>query len=751
MAAAVTLNAFLLFAVEPLVARLILPLLGGTPAVWNTCMVFFQAVLLAGYAAAHGLSRRLPLRTQAALYPWLLLPAFLVLPIGLRESVLQSVPREGNPIPWLLGLLALVVGLPFFALATTGPLLQKWFAGTDHPAARDPYFLYAASNFGSMAALISYPLLMEPRLRLAAQSWLWTAGYWLLAALTLGCALRLERARRTEARPATAGDEDGGERLTLRRRLRWVALAFVPSSLLLGVTTYLSTDIATIPLLWIVPLALYLLTFILVFARRPVVSHWLVKRVLPIGILVLLVLLLAEGAQPPIVVTVTLHLLVFFVAGLFCHGELARNRPSPRYLTEFYLWLAAGGVLGGLFNALVAPLVFPRVYEYPLMLVPLALLRPGPAQTRPVSRWLDYLLPALLGGLTAGLILGWPLLDPVVVKLITRASGVKPPATFRVGILFGLPAILCYCLEPRLVRFALGVAAVMAASVLYSGGQGRPLHTERSFFGVLRVTVDPTGTFYQLVHGNTIHGRELIALPAGQERHEPLSYYHQRGPIGDVFKKVRPRFRDARVGVVGLGVGAMAWYAEPDEEWTFYEIDPAVKRLASDTTYFTYLSECRAGKLEVVLGDARLRLREAPAHHFQVLVLDAFSSDAVPVHLLTREALEVYLSKLAPGGVVAFHTSNRFLDLRPVLADLARDTGLVCRCRDDLAIFGDEAARGRDPSQWVVMAANPADLGTLARNVFWDDLIKTTPPGLVWTDDYSNIVGIFKWFDWERE
>ncbi len=752
-AVTVTLNAFLLFAVEPLVARLILPLLGGTPAVWNTCMVFFQAVLLAGYAAAHGLSRRLPLRTQAVVYPWLLLPAFLVLPVGLGDNVLNSVPREGSPIPWLLGLLTVVVGMPFFALATTGPLLQKWFAGTDHPAAKDPYFLYAASNLGSMAALISYPLLVEPRLHLTQQSWLWAAGYWLLAALILCCAMRVDRARRAESGPAPDDAGGGEERLSLRRRLRWVALAFVPSSLLLGVTTYLSTDIATIPLLWIVPLALYLLTFILVFARRPIVSSWLVGRVLPIGILVLLVLLMAEGAQPPILVTVTLHLLVFFVAGLFCHGQLARDRPSPRYLTEFYLWLATGGVLGGLFNALVAPLVFHRVLEYPLMLIALALLRPAPATDRakPVSRWLDYLLPAALGGLTAALILGWPRLDAEVVRLITRLSGIKPPSTFRLGILFGLPAILCYCFEPRRLRFALGIAAIMAAGVLYAGGEGRPLHTERSFFGVLRVTVDANGKFYQLVHGNTIHGRELIRLPEGQDRHEPLSYYHRRGPIGDVFAKIRPRFTHARVGVVGLGVGATAWYAEPDEDWTFYEIDPAVKRLASDTTYFTYLSECRARKLDVVLGDARLSLRDAPDHQFQLLVLDAFSSDAVPVHLLTREALALYRSKLAPGGVLAFHTSNRFLDLRPVLANLARDAGLVCRCRDDLAISAEEVAQGRDPSQWVVMAGNQADLGKLARNVFWDDLLKTQAPGPVWTDDYSNIIGIFKWFDWERD
>lgn len=739
-AAAVTLNAFLLFAVEPLIARMILPLLGGTPAVWNTCMVFFQAMLLAGYAAAHALTTRLRLRTQTLLYPCLLLPVFLVLPIRIGEGTLRAVPHESNPVFWLLGLLVVLVGLPFLVVATTGALLQKWFASTDHPAAKDPYFLYATSNLGSMAALISYPLLMEPKFRLVHQTWLWTAGYWLLAVLVLGCALVANRSRVAEPWPVPAWEDVGDEGITFGRRLRWIALAFVPSSLLLGVTTYLSTDIATIPLLWIIPLAIYLLTFIIVFSRRPLVPHWLAGRALPMGILVLTVLLLAEDLQPPISLVVVLHLLTFFVAALFCHGELAADRPSARHLTEFYLWLAVGGVLGGLFNVLLAPVLFSRIIEYPVALVLVCLLRRRPAgsSSSPLSAWLDYLLPAVLGGMTAALILG------------AEKFGLKSNQ-LNVALMFGLPAVLCYALETRPLRFALGVAAIMAASVLHTTGQGKPLYTERSFFGVLRVTMDRTKTYYQLVHGNTIHGRHNLQPTGSDGRQEPLSYYHRTGPIGQVFEKIRPRFAKARVGVVGLGVGALAWYARPEEEWTYYEIDPAVKRLAANTTYFTYLRDCRASQMDVVLGDARLRLREAPDHHYDLLVLDAFSSDAVPVHLLTREALDLYLSKLAPGGVLACHISNRFLDLRPVWANLARDAGLVCRCREDLNVGPVETAEGKDPSQWVVLANTAADLGPIQRSVFWDDLLKTPPRGEMWTDDFSNILSIFKWFDWERD
>jgi hypothetical protein len=728
------INAALLFFLEPLIAKMILPHLGGTPAVWNTCMVFFQAVLLAGYAGAHGLATRLRPGRQLAIACGLQALVFLVLPFHLPHSLLRAIPYEANPIPWLLLLLLVVVGLPFFVLAAAGPLLQRWFAGTGHPAAPDPYFLYAASNLGSMLALVSYPWLVEPNLRLFEQAWAWAAGYGLLVALTLGCAVVLGRSSAAPL-PAARNDEEPDQRVTVGRRLRWVALAFVPSSLMLGVTTYLSTDIATIPLLWVVPLALYLLTFIVVFARRPLLPPRLAGRLLPVSVLLLILSLLCRDMEPPVVLLVVLHLAALFVAALYCHGLLAADRPPPRRLTEFYLWMALGGVLGGMFNALVAPLVFTQVVEYPLALVLVCLLRvrarPGTGG-RMRSRLLDWVLPLGLGLLTAGLVRG------------LQDSGLEP-AQLRMGLMFGVPAVLGYSFVDRPLRFALGVTAFLLGGLTYTGAQGRPLHSERSFFGVLRVTRDPSGKFHQLVHGNTIHGRQFIE---DSRRREPLSYYHRDGPVGRFFQALEPRLHRARVGVVGLGVGAMAAYAQPKQEWTYYEIDPAVKRLACNPAYFTFLTDCRARKLEVLLGDARLRLREAPEAAYDVFVLDAFSSDAVPVHLLTREALRLYLAKLSAHGLLLFHISNRYLDLKPVVANLAQDAGLVCRYREDLSLTAADKAEGRDPSQWVLMARSREDLGPLDRTVQWLPLAGR-PNKALWTDDFSNILSIFKWKGFE--
>jgi hypothetical protein len=736
-AVAVFVNAALLFAVEPMIAKMILPKLGGTPAVWNTCVVFFQAVLLAGYAAAHGLTRWLRLRQQALLAVALLLLGFAVLPMRIGDSFLRSVPHEANPIPWLLGLLLVMAGLPFFALSALGPLLQKWFSATAHPTAADPYFLYGASNLGSMLALLSYPTLVEPALGLADQAWWWMVADGLLVALILACGigLRWSGGERWMVNDLQNCATAARQPLALRRRVRWLALAFVPASLLLGVTTYLSTDIATIPLLWVIPLALYLLTFILVFARRQLVPVRLVGRTLPLGILLLTICILSADMQPPIWLLIPLHLLTFFGAGLFCHGELARDRPEPAHLTEFYLWLAAGGVLGGLFNALVAPLVFNRVVEYPLALVLLCLLRRGSAKaSHRWGRWLDWSLPLALGGLTAALVVGLP------------SQGLEP-AQLRVGLIFGVPAALCYTFVDRPRRFALGVTALLLAGSLYAGAHGRSLHTERSFFGVLRVTVDLTGEFRQLVHGNTVHGRQRIDESGPPV---PRSYYHRDGPIGRLFAvlpRMNPRFAEARIGVVGLGVGSLAAYAEPGQQWTFYEIDSAVKRLASDPTYFTFLTKCRAAKLDVVLGDARLRLEEAVDHSLDLLILDAFSSDAVPVHLLTREAMRLYGDKLASNGLLAFHVSNRYLDLKPVLGNLAADTGWKARVREDLS--GLDKENGKDPSVWVVMAGSEGDLKLLAKYL-WEPL-----PGqegvAVWRDDFSNLLGIFKWREWRGD
>jgi hypothetical protein len=729
-AVAILVNAALLFAVQPMVAKMLLPVLGGTPAVWNTCMVFFQAALLCGYAFAHALTSRWPRRVQTAAYPLLQVAGFVTLPLAVGEHSLRTPPWEAIPVPWLLGALAVTVGLPFFLLAATGPVLQKWFAGTDSPGAEDPYFLYAASNLGSLGALLAYPLLMEPALTLCEQSRLWTAGYGALVLLTAGCAAAARR--RSAVRPAEGAPGCVDEAPTVGRRLRWVALAAVPSSLLLGVTTYVTTDIATIPLLWVVPLALYLLTFTLAFARRPPVPHRLAARLVPAAAAVLTVLLLCRSMEPPVGLWVGLHLGAFAILALYCHGELARDRPPPGRLTEFYLWLAAGGVLGGAFNALVAPLVFRDVWEYPLALVAACLLRRSkPAGVKPGSRRrLDWLLPAGLGVLT-------------VLLIATLRGATALPLHARLGLMFGLPGVLCFLLADRPLRFALGVAAVFLAAALIDGDpQGRALYAERSFFGVRRITEerDHPGRFYQLVHGNTVHGRQRQD-PTG--RPEPLSYYHPTGPIGQVFHALSPRWENAQVGVIGLGVGALAWYAEPGQEWTFYEIDPAVKRIAENTAYFRFLSTCRA-PYRIDLGDARLRLREAEEGSYDLLVLDAFSSDAVPVHLLTREALRLYLEKLKPEGVLAFHLSNRYLDLKRVAAALAADAGLACLYQDDFDTGPDDS--GNDPSQWVVMARSASDFGALARGVRWAP--PQARPGMrVWTDDFSNLLGVVRWHE----
>jgi hypothetical protein len=719
-----------LFLVQPMIAKMILPQLGGSAAVWTTCMLFFQATLLAGYALAHGITSRLSRRVQILVQSMLLLAPLAVLPIQLDHPVLPPVPHDTNPIPWLIAVLAVAVGLPFLVLSTMGPLLQRWFAGRGHPAATDPYFLYAASNLGSMLALLCYPWLLEPRLSLPLQSSLWAYGYGLLALLGLGCAWHFWSAR---AESPQSGNEQQlrieAESLTFRRRVRWVVLALAPSSLTLGVTTYLSTNIAAIPLLWVIPLALYLLSFIIVFGRRDLIPTRISGRVLPLLVLLLSVLILCEDMEPPLWLVLFINLATVFVASLYCHGELAADRPSPTHLTQFYLWLAVGGALGGLFNAVAAPLLFNRVVEYPLAIVVVCLLR-RPSRHASVSqssRFLDLALPAGVGLVTAALILG---LQDVKID----------PPQLRVGVILGLPLIVCYTFVDRPIRFALGIGAVFLAGALYAGGQGRTIASKRSFFGVHRVTVDSAGRFHQLVHGNTVHGRQSLD-PA--QRREPLAYFHRSGPIGHIFEKLGPRWDHANIAVIGLGAGSLACYAEPGQNWTLYEIDPVVERIARNPSYFTFLEDCRARSLQVLLGDGRLRLREAPDRFFDLIVLDAFSSDAIPVHLLTREAMQLYFSKLSTGGVLAFHISNRYLDLQPVVERASRDLKVICRFADDFSLTPSEKLEGKAPSQWAVIALTPDDLGPLAQSSRW------MPFGgrlriPVWTDAYSSILAVFK-------
>lgn len=716
-------GATLLFLVQPMFARLVLPLLGGAPAVWNTAMVFFQATLLLGYAYAHASTARLGPRRQATWHLALLIAPLAVLPVALPAG--WTPPVESNPIAWLLGVMALSVGLPFLVLATMSPVLQKWFSATGHQHAADPYFLYAASNAGSIFALLAYPLALEPRLTLAQQTHVWAWGYGGFILLAAACATCVWRTHPSVAQSsASAVAAPLSEKPSFRRRARWVLLAFVPSSLMLGVTAYLSSEVAVVPLLWIVPLALYLLSFIFAFARNFPLAQGITARAFPI-LLVALVVALNLQATEPLGWLMLLHLAVFFLVALLCHGRLAADRPAADRLTEFYLWLSVGGALGGIFNALLAPLLFNGVAEYPLALVLAALLATasGEREKSPFSPG-DWLWPLGLGAFAVALVLAFE---------ASRFSAVAGAA----GLVFGVPALVCFFFSRRPVRFALGIGALFLSGLLHSGEKGRVLYAERSFFGVHRVTLDPTGRFHLLVHGKTLHGTQALE-PA--RRREPLAYYHRTGPAGDVLAAFA-RDPARRVGVVGLGVGSLASFALPRQAWTYFEIDPVVARLARDDRFFTFLRDS-PGAVQVILGDARVSLAATPAV-FDVLVLDAFSSDAIPVHLVTREALALYLERLAPHGVLAFHISNLHLDLEPILGTLARTHGLAALVRDDTVLAPEEIHQGKAPSIWAAVARTPGDLAPLARDPRWRTA--RTDTSATWTDDYSSLLRIFRW------
>jgi hypothetical protein len=729
------LSASLLFCVEPMVAKMLMPMLGGAPAVWITCMLFFQAALLAGYAYAHATTAWLGVRRQAMVHGLLLGTPLLVLPIHFAAARTHGLAESSSPVVRLLDLLFVGVGLPFFVVSTTGPLLQKWFSHAGHPHGRDPYFLYGSSNLGSMLALAAYPAVLEPALGLVDQSRLWRWGYVVFVVLVGVCAVAVLRSKGDAPVSATPDvmDEAGREApVTNSRRLEWVFLAFVPSSLLLGVTTYVTTDIAAIPLFWVLPLALYLSTFIFVFARKEIVPHALMVRLLPLAVTTAVITILME-AQKPGWLLIPAHLLTLFLAAMVCHGELARDRPHTKDLTEFYLWVSVGGVLGGIFNALIAPALFNRIVEYPLAMVLACLCRRVPRENPSKrERVLDLAIPAGIGALMA--------------VLVTVGQSMKLEPGGRTFVIFlGLPLIANYGFLTRPIRFALGIGAAMLAGTLYGGVVGRTIHAERNFFGVVRVTRDASGKFVQIANGNAVHGRQSLD-PA--ERGVPLAYYHPTGPVGQVFEAFNafPGASDRRVGVIGLGAGAMAGYAKPGQGWTFYEINPAVVRIATNPAYFTYLTDRFPGgeALTIALGDARLCLHDAPDHFYGLFVIDAFSSDAIPVHLLTREAIALYLAKLEARGILAAHVSNLYLDLKPVFVTLARDAGLVVYSRDDLDVSPETIERtGKTPSQWLALARRDEDLGSLASDARWKKL--DIPGTRLWTDEFSNLLSVYRW------
>ena len=716
------LSALLLFWVQPIFAKMVLPLLGGTPAVWNTAMLFFQTMLVAGCAYAHLASRLLGFRWQVVLHLAMLIVVVFTLPFGLAEGWLP--PSDGMSVPWLIGLHGVSIGLPFFVISATVPLVQRWFSLTDHKMAQEPYFLFAASGIGSILALFAYPAILEPALTLTGQSWAWTIGYAALCMTIAGCAVKVFRgagAFRAEAKEA-APTATPSEPIAWGRRAHWLFLAFIPSSLLLGVTSHITTDVAVAPFLGLMPVALYLLTFVLTFARRPILPH---RRLLQVHPLIMILGATFFWASGPVYLLLPLHLLVFFVAAMACHGELISRRPAASHLTEFYFWMALGGMLGAVFNALLAPALLDSIAEYPLVLALACLARPWPADKMRALRRIDWLAPA-----TVGVYL-------LVVSVILGHS-VSSDSSFAIALMFLLLPVLTFLSRRRPGGLALGIGTLLIFGPIVMH-DGEILVRDRSFFGVYSVRARDAGAYHLLMRGTTHQGAQHRDV--GRWR-LPTAYHHPTGPAGRLFEAVNADRSLRRVGVIGLGSGALSCYRRDGQSWVFYEIDPTVTALAQDLRYFQHLAECAPGS-RVIHGDARLSLKSEPDGHFDMLIGDAFSTGPVPVHLLTREALRLYVDKLAPNGVLVINISNRNIDLEPMLRELSEQLDLSAK----IAHYHptpEEFANSALDASWVVMTREGED-GFLDGEEMWSELRKE-PGTRAWTDDYSNIVGALRWW-----
>lgn len=672
-AGTIFLSAFLLFGIQPMFAKMVLPKLGGSPGVWSVAMVFFQTMLLAGYGYAHWLTSRVSPRRAALVHIALMIAVLLAtLPIGISAGF-ERPPQDGE-ILWLLVLFTASVGLPFFAVAANGPLLQAWFARTGHEHASDPYFLYAASNAGSFLALIAYPFAIEPFLGLSGQASAWAWGFAVLLAGITACAgLGLGRS------PAAAGGAEAiaaAAPASARQKFGWAALAFVPSGLLVAVTAHISTDVAAAPLLWVAPLALFLATFVIVFQRKPVLRHsWMLnlQLVLLTGLLLRSAFTLPFGWGGELFFSLGL----FFVTAMVAHGELALRRPGAANLTQFYLWMSIGGALGGLFSGLLAPVLFTSILEYPLLLIAGMLCRPGFTS----------------------------------IKL------------------------------PRSWAFALAGVAVLAFAGIVASEQSRTTSV-RSFFGVHRIAETDDGRFRLLVHGTTIHGAQRLLGDDGAPaigRPEPLTYYYTGGGIAEGIASLRRAHGGilAAVAAVGVGTGSLACQAGRGEDWRYYEIDPEIVRTATNPKHFNFFGAC-APDAKFIIGDARLTLADAADASLDLIIVDAFSSDAIPVHLLTTEAMTLYFSKLKPQGAVLLHISNRNMELGSVVAATAQTLGLstwinVLGQRDEELI---RAYKVR--SHVALVARAGVDPGPGVRDGWRKQTGSTgTRP---WSDDYADII-----------
>jgi spermidine synthase len=716
-ATAIFLSAALLFSVQPMFTKMVLPRFGGSPSVWSLAMVFFQGVLLLGYAYADLLTRFVRGRWGMALHLCVMVAGALFVPLSIATG--WGNPPNDHKEFFLLALFAVSIGFPFFALSANGPLLQAWFARSGLIQADNPYFLYAASNIGSLLALFTYPLLAEPLSGLSFQNNIWRYGYYVLIVLIALCGAIAFKGSRAEPLSHEARAEAAP---SLWQMVYWVALAFVPSALMIAVTTHITTDIAAAPFLWVLPLSLYLITFILVFSRREFIRQATWMKAQP-ALLALVVLTLALDIRSWLVIDVGLHLLAFFVTAMICHGQVASTRPHASFLTRFYFCISLGGVLGGIFSGLIAPNVFSWIAEYPILIVAAVLARPG-------LSWPKSREAAVMAGFVILILL-------FILPGLHEGFSILPPANrivWGVALLLIATAVL---IGSSPLRLAVLFAAVFIVTRIYPPNV-RHLETVRSFFGVHKIEVTEDGRFRVLRHGMELHGAQRLTTEDGKPvtgGPQLSTYYHPDSPIAEAVDAVQvKKAGPIRISVIGLGAGSIACLAKPMDRVDYYEIDPVVIRIATDPTRFTFLRDCKPDT-NIVLGDARLTLGAATDARYDVIIVDAFSSDSIPVHLLTREAMRIYLSRLNANGIILTHISNNHLDLTDVVTATAASEGLIAR------LYDEDEIPNLDPmikfSTVLALARNEKDFGLLED---WD--LEKPPPGqIAWSDDFSSLLG----------
>jgi hypothetical protein len=770
LGATIFVSAFLLFCSEPMIGKMLLPLLGGVASVWITCLLFFQLVLLAGYVYVYLIERFFDFRAQVFIHSLLMVSAMFFLPMHFVAR-----PDEmaiGQATRWLLIELTKAVGIPFFVTSTTAPLLQNWLTKTTLSAGRDPYFLYALSNGGSLAALVGYPLLIEPQMGVQLQNLLWLAGYVLFALMVMTIAVAALKYRRPlNISPETRPDSGLIPSPSWPDRLYWAFAAFVPSALMLAVTNHILQNLAPVPLLWTIPLAIYLITLMIAFGRSSRISTAVLSRIFPFVFLALFPIVVAGNSLAIRATALMLagHLFVLFVGALLCHTRLASSRPAPSHLAAFYVWVALGGALGGTFTAIVAPVLFRRIVEYPLLVAMLAMFRTKAEHDELLRGRREWIYPVAF--LTAIAILyfglgerGIRLVTNVSAWLWINAAVVTTLALalrrrFALAFLFAAAGLVYWIKLPARADRATLAAAALFVGLIFLFQQRRwrfastvavttlgywialamPLHSvyqdvyvDRNFFGIKRVL--RMGSKWQVfLHGDTLHGMQSLQP---QMAGEPLSYFHKTGPIGDVMDMMRDR-PSQDIGVVGLGAGTIAAYGNSKRRINFYEIDPEVYFIAQQ--YFSYLQRC--GQFcTVAIGDGRLLVEKADDRKFDLLILDAFNADSVPPHLVSREAIHLYLSKLKPDGLLVFNVTNGYLRLESLVAAVTIDAGLQAMLRYDF----DAKPPGKSESAFVVVARRKEDFGTIAQNKNWS-LLTETEGVRPWTDDYSNMLAILRW------